>query len=51
LSHPAGHGQADFGEAVALIGGVVQEVHVLMANRPALSEFRQAIKDASAWWP
>jgi transposase len=34
LSHPAGHGQADFGEAVALIGGVAQKVHVFVMDLP-----------------
>ena len=27
LSHPAGHAQCDFGEAVAIVGGVDRKVH------------------------
>jgi transposase len=33
LWHPAGHGQADFGEAVAVIGGVAQKVHLPWSSR------------------
>jgi hypothetical protein len=32
LWHPAGHGQADFGEAVAVIGGVAQKVHLFVMD-------------------
>ncbi len=34
LWHPAGHGQADFGEAVAVIGGVAQKVHLFVLDLP-----------------
>jgi transposase len=34
LWHPAGHGQADFGEAVAVIGGVAQKVHLFVMDLP-----------------
>ena len=27
LAHPPGHAQADFGEAIAIIGGVEQKAH------------------------
>ncbi|TDH56727.1 IS21 family transposase, partial [Dankookia rubra] len=34
LVHPPGHGQADFGEAVAVIGGVEQRIHFLAVDLP-----------------
>jgi transposase len=34
LVHPPGHGQADFGEAVAVIGGVEQRLHFLAVDLP-----------------
>ena len=34
LSHPAGHAQADFGEAWAVIGGVTRKVHFLVVSLP-----------------
>jgi transposase len=34
LSHPPGHAQADFGEALAVIGGVEQKVHFLVMDLP-----------------
>ena len=34
LSHPPGHAQADFGEAVAVIGGVKQTIHVFCLDLP-----------------
>jgi transposase len=34
LSHPPGHGQADFGEAVAVIGGIEREVHFFCVDLP-----------------
>src|SRR4029453_11218433 len=34
LWHPAGHGQADFGEAVAVIGGGAQKVHLFVMDLP-----------------
>lgn len=34
LSHPPGHGQADFGEALASIGGVEMKVHYLCVSLP-----------------
>ena len=34
LTHPPGHAQADFGEALAVIGGVEQKIHVLVMDLP-----------------
>ena len=34
LSHPPGHAQCDFGEAVAVIGGVERKVHYLVLDLP-----------------
>ncbi len=34
LSHPSGHAQADFGEALAVIGGVQMKVHYLCIDLP-----------------
>ena len=34
LHHPAGHAQADFGEAMAVIGGVARKVHILAFDLP-----------------
>ena len=34
LAHPAGHAQADFGEAWAVIGGVTRKVHYLVVALP-----------------
>ena len=34
LSHPPGHAQADFGEAVACIGGVKRKIHFLVVELP-----------------
>jgi hypothetical protein len=34
LWHPAGHGQAGFGEAVAVIGGMAQKVHLFLIDLP-----------------
>ena len=34
LAHPAGHGQADFGEAVVVIGGVEQKAHFFVLDLP-----------------
>ena len=34
LSHPPGHGQVDFGEALALIGGVRQKIHFFCLDLP-----------------
>jgi len=34
LSHPPGHAQADFGEAVAVIGGVEQKIHFFCLDLP-----------------
>jgi transposase len=34
LSHPAGHAQADFSEAWAVIGGVTRKVHFLVVSLP-----------------
>ncbi len=34
LAHPAGHGQADFGEAVVVLGGVQQKVHFFAFDLP-----------------
>ena len=34
LSHPPGHAQADFGEALAIIGGVKRKIHFLVMDLP-----------------
>ncbi len=34
LSHPPGHAQADFGEALAVIGGVERKIHFLVMDLP-----------------
>jgi transposase len=34
LAHPPGHAQADFGEAVAVIGGVKQKIHFFCLDLP-----------------
>jgi transposase len=34
LSHPPGHAQADFGEAMAVIGGVARKVHFFALDLP-----------------
>ena len=34
LSHPPGHAQVDFGEAVAVIGGVRQKIHFFCMDLP-----------------
>ena len=34
LAHPPGHGQVDFGEAVAVIGGVRQKIHFFCLDLP-----------------
>ena len=34
LAHPPGHAQADFGEGVALIGGVLMKLHVFCVDLP-----------------
>ncbi len=34
LSHPPGHAQADFGEALAFIGGVERKIHFLVMEMP-----------------
>jgi hypothetical protein len=34
LSHPAGHAQADFGEALAVIGGVQRKIHFFAMDLP-----------------
>ncbi len=34
LSHPPGHAQADFGEAMVVIGGVEQTAHFLALDLP-----------------
>jgi transposase len=34
LAHPPGHAQADFGEAIAVIGGVRQKVHFFCMDLP-----------------
>ncbi len=33
LTHPAGHAQVDFGEALAVIGGVERKIHFLASDR------------------
>jgi transposase len=34
LAHPPGHAQVDFGEAIAVIGGVRQKIHVFFMDLP-----------------
>ena len=34
LSHPSGHAQCDFGETVAVIGGVERKVHYVVLDLP-----------------
>lgn len=34
LAHPPGHAQADFGEALAVIGGVERKIHFLVIDLP-----------------
>lgn len=34
LAHPAGHAQVDFGEAIGIIGGVRQKMHVFYMDLP-----------------
>ena len=34
LAHPPGHAQVDFGEAVAVIGGVRQKIHFFCMDLP-----------------
>ncbi len=34
LSHPPGHAQCDFGEALVIIGGVEQKAHYLILDLP-----------------
>ena len=34
LSHPPGHAQCDFGEALVVIGGVEQKAHYLILDLP-----------------
>ena len=34
LSHPPGHAQADFGEALAIIGGQERKIHFLVMGLP-----------------
>ena len=34
LSHPPGHAQVDFGEALAVIGGVEAKIHFLSTSLP-----------------
>jgi len=34
LAHPPGHAQADFGEALAVIGGIERKIHFLVMDLP-----------------
>ena len=34
LAHPPGHAQVDFGEAIGVIGGVRQKMHVFCMDLP-----------------
>jgi transposase len=34
LTHPPGHAQVDFGQAIAVIGGIRQKIHVFFINLP-----------------
>jgi hypothetical protein len=36
LAHPPGHAQVDFGEAVGVIGGVRQKIHILLHGPAAV---------------
>ena len=38
LSHPQGHAQCDFGEAVAIVGGVERKVHYFVLDSPPLNK-------------
>jgi transposase len=42
LSHPPGHAQVDFGEAVAVIGGVRQKIHFFCMDLPQVKMTRTA---------
>ena len=37
LTHPPGHAQVDFGEALAVIGGVERKIHFLAMSYPTRS--------------
>lgn len=39
LAHPPGHAQVDFGEAIAVIGGVRQKIHVFFMDIPHSDAF------------
>jgi len=39
LAHPPGHAQADFGEALAIIGGVERKIHFLVVSLPHSDAF------------
>lgn len=47
LAHPPGHGQVDFGEAIAIIGGVRQKFHFFCMDLP-LSLLYDNLKNAVA---
>jgi transposase len=34
LAHPSGHAQADFGEAIVIIGGLEQKAHFFVLDLP-----------------
>jgi transposase len=34
LVHPPGHAQADFGEAIGVIGGILRKIHFLAMDLP-----------------
>ena len=34
LTHPPGHGQADYGETLAIIGGIEQKIHFFVVDLP-----------------
>ena len=42
LSHPPGHGQVDFGETLAVIGGVRQKIHFFCLDLPQSACFVKA---------
>ena len=36
LTHPSGHAQCDFGQALAVIGGVERKIHYFVLDRQSL---------------
>jgi transposase len=53
LAHPPGHAQADFGEAIGIIGGVERKIHFLALDLPHsdscfVSAYRRRARKPSA---